>query len=880
MLERNEILLTNREYRQIYSAYSHPDRYIDRDDPYKKEAKPLKSVITHPGFPVFITSDSILNAYHVLLEESLVQLETKRFSQLTEALKMILKKMESPRLIVHDRPELTTAANRRARLVIGIAVRLLDRDHRLGEAELDDVVSNETKLNEEARGRRLPEWLRKPSKSLSSIDYERFGPRGFYTRNTKLKRYFRAVSWLQTIPFRVEVDEELLAILMVGDALRVHPEEIDDEGEIVFGTFESLPEIQASQAVETFHYFHAFVGEPDLPDVLVAFEEANLLSSRTDEIDDQEDGKLKLSHKDLLMCRERLQTEIPSRGLEARINDQNRVPPVDPAKVDDLQFRVISASRTPDAQLFQRTTDLLPLNRYFPDSLELVIGLGSKSARAYLNDPHKNKVLQVIDDSMPLFKAENEGKNLYYSWLNVLKALLDEPESDAPAFMRSDAWQRKSCNTVLASWAQLRHTMVLYAKANVGSGGFSAPPPGFVEPDPEFFSRMATLVSWTIHVLNANGDLLPTQADYRPLVPTLESLKGMANGISDSKMMKYKIEEPEDISRMADILKSEIEQLVADETESTISDREKWNRAVDQWLSPAKCKEIRELAEGIVDSKAMVKKIKPLRESDGSFGEILLDVLTRLTKKHPEQTLSWGDRWKLVCNQSLPKVADSLKRMAEEKTNEESLKTNIETATEGDNRDYSTELTYLVLKLSSLSTDKNKSYSDDWNRVIDELIQQIQNESSEKHPDLKALMNAEEYDLRNVWRYLFNTTRQLEVIAHKQLRGVDLNKGEISFIKFYDETLASLMLRSKYDPKDDVPRAIGVYTNFQLNQTLHATISRPRALFVLYPWRGKKILARGAVLPYREVITSSPLADKDWKQQLDSGSAPPLPDWL
>ncbi|MBN1509984.1 MAG: DUF3160 domain-containing protein [Sedimentisphaerales bacterium] len=50
--------------------------------------------------------------------------------------------------------------------------------------------------------------------------------------------------------------------------------------------------------------------------------------------------------------------------------------------------------------------------------------------------------------------------------------------------MTRDAWQTKSCGTVLAGWAQLRHTWILQAKLNVSSmGAHRYPSPtAFVEP--------------------------------------------------------------------------------------------------------------------------------------------------------------------------------------------------------------------------------------------------------------------------------------------------------------------------------------------------------------------------------------------------------------
>jgi hypothetical protein len=60
-----------------------------------------------------------------------------------------------------------------------------------------------------AQGAEKPAWLGPPDAGFSQIDYTRFKPRGFYTQSETLQRYFRAVAWLQAIPFRVEKDEEL-----------------------------------------------------------------------------------------------------------------------------------------------------------------------------------------------------------------------------------------------------------------------------------------------------------------------------------------------------------------------------------------------------------------------------------------------------------------------------------------------------------------------------------------------------------------------------------------------------------------------------------------------------------------------------------------------
>ena len=56
--------------------------------------------------------------------------------------------------------------------------------------------------------------------------------------------------------------------------------------------------------------------------------------------------------------------------------------------------------------------------------------------------------------------------------------------------MRTEAWQRKQLQTQLASWAELRHDTVLYAKQSYTAGVKCEYPTGYVEPYPETYARI------------------------------------------------------------------------------------------------------------------------------------------------------------------------------------------------------------------------------------------------------------------------------------------------------------------------------------------------------------------------------------------------------
>ena len=71
-----------------------------------------------------------------------------------------------------------------------------------------------------------------------------------------------------------------------------------------------------------------------------------------------------------------------------------------------------------------------------------------------------------------------------------------EPKGVAfPAFMQTPAWRYKEINSMLSSWAELKHDTILYAKMPEGLGGggppTSAPAPAYVEPNPNLYYRLA-----------------------------------------------------------------------------------------------------------------------------------------------------------------------------------------------------------------------------------------------------------------------------------------------------------------------------------------------------------------------------------------------------
>jgi hypothetical protein len=57
-------------------------------------------------------------------------------------------------------------------------------------------------------------------------------------------------------------------------------------------------------------------------------------------------------------------------------------------------------------------------------------------------------------------------------------------------------------------------------------------------------------------------------------------------------------------------------------------------------------------------------------------------------------------------------------------------------------------------------------------------------------------------------------------------------------------------------------------------------VTRPQAIYVLYPHHGQQLLCRGAVFPYFEFTDNEIVDDESWKTRIDSATIPARPRWL
>ena len=99
--------------------------------------------------------------------------------------------------------------------------------------------------------------------------------------------------------------------------------------------------------------------------------------------------------------------------------------------------------------------------------------------------------MRVLADEHP---AEYWDANLYNEWMSMQRAL--SPKKDPiPKVSGTEPWGRRILSTQLASWAELRHDTLLYAKQSYTFNNGCEYPDAYVEPYPEFFARLAAFAT-------------------------------------------------------------------------------------------------------------------------------------------------------------------------------------------------------------------------------------------------------------------------------------------------------------------------------------------------------------------------------------------------
>jgi hypothetical protein len=198
-------------------------------------------------------------------------------------------------------------------------------------------------------------------------------------------------------------------------------------------------------------------------------------------------------------------------------NKQTRIRPKY-EKTSHNKVNVMPQRYQPDAEVLLNMVDYdnLPTKRAVPKGLDFFAAMGVSAAEQILKDEQSE--WKALGDSLKAMKkrmSEIDWKEtICTQWMNTLKVLTDkEGKEKMPYFMVTPEWDKKDLNAALASWAELKHDAILYAKQPAGAecgGGDEIPEPvvkGYVEPNTGFWKKAIELLDNTANVLKQENML-------------------------------------------------------------------------------------------------------------------------------------------------------------------------------------------------------------------------------------------------------------------------------------------------------------------------------------------------------------------------------------
>ncbi|MBD3181543.1 DUF3160 domain-containing protein [Candidatus Poribacteria bacterium] len=473
LLTKNYFTAKPSQFKQVYDVYNYCQK---------------------KGIPIFVTTDSMLHTYHILFDYSLRILEIQRFFDDLMHLNRAMLEISISQYEAASEPLAKIAALKNiayftvANILLEPSTNIYPDARELVEAELQLIDAHEGGFPSPIFGYKE--------------DYSQYVSRGHYTRNEAFKKYFRSMMWYGRMMFRLKpregiekAREETLQALLIVAAMNkdrlIDSEPLTDVWDRIY-----QPTV-------------FFVGKSD---DLNVYEYMELMV----EIYGSDFGELT---PDQLADQDNLDVFIEE-ALELRSPMINSSFLFTMKDLDMTKgFRFMGQRFIPDSYMFTQLVDDNVIGRYFPKGLDVMAVLGSQRAYDILMEvynegryPKYTDQMEKLKDEFSSMDEEMWAQNLYWNWLYVLMSLLNPKPEGYPVFMRNEAWTDKELATALGSWAELRHDTILYAKQSYTVETSMPMGPklikGYVEPNPEFYARLAALARFTREGLSSRGLML------------------------------------------------------------------------------------------------------------------------------------------------------------------------------------------------------------------------------------------------------------------------------------------------------------------------------------------------------------------------------------
>lgn len=406
--------------------------------------------------PVFISADSILDAVHRGYDDMLSDLEEHVLWNDLEAL------LSGLRANLGKAERTAGAADLAVYLEVADALlqRRISSEVSPPAAKLLDSLADGGTTTIELFGEQL------------RVDASQLKPRGHYDGSPRLQSYFRSAMWLgRTLLTLVSMHhgQAYLHRPALAAMLTLH-------GLLDPGLLRRAPEIEET--------LRLFVGESDSMTVLQI--PALLKALHVDNAQ----GALQLDDASLI-------SGLMASGL-GREQIVSRLVTASDGPTFDLSFGLFGQRYSVDSHVLSAVSyERTQAKRMMPDPLDVAFAaLGNDHALRLLEPSMKAKPyaaeLGQIRDLIEAHEASFWRASLYNDWLGALRALSPKARhANMPRVATTEAWGRRILGTQLASWSQLRHNTILYAKQSCTSEPLCEFTDAAVDPYPDLYDAIA-----------------------------------------------------------------------------------------------------------------------------------------------------------------------------------------------------------------------------------------------------------------------------------------------------------------------------------------------------------------------------------------------------
>ncbi|MFH1050356.1 MAG: DUF3160 domain-containing protein [bacterium] len=460
--------------------------------------------IFHKDMPVYISADAILFAVHHSFDNILKDIENNRIERnLENALDKA--RMYTSHLSVKSIDSLYQYAIMELDFYLNMARNLLDYQFFRGYNE-DSVLHRPQYVKNEARiletkqlilNQQLVKDYMIFSRTSRPVDFSQFKPRGHYYTGSYLEFYFFTMMWLGRMEIYITSPEHQ----------GVFPQQTDDDlkrqcilSALLAEVFEKSGSLNYIKDID--ELLNSLIGRQDNITIFEILEVLKNLGNK-DAVWVSQENNWKIYQTELLKLNSANQL------YNSQILSSSPFSPEQAKTPTSLMLfgqrgiidGYIAANLVYDKIIYQNEK----IDRPLPNTLDIMYVLGNDAALQLLeSDIQTYKYATNLAGLRYLISTYDTtfwNSSYYTYWLNSIRSL--NPPSDRellPLFIQTAAWWQKSMNTQLASWSQLRHDFILYAKQPYSYYSVCSFPYGYVEPVPllyktinSFFNQMKNL---------------------------------------------------------------------------------------------------------------------------------------------------------------------------------------------------------------------------------------------------------------------------------------------------------------------------------------------------------------------------------------------------